>query len=53
MDGIEMRWKDAGKKLVMRLADGSRMLARRAMVVKLAEMERNVTFAGKTVEVSF
>ena len=51
--GIEMRWKDAGKKLVMRLADGSRMLAQRAMVVKLAEMERNVTFAGKTVEVSF
>jgi alpha-glucosidase (family GH31 glycosyl hydrolase) len=51
--GIEMRWKDAGKKLEMRLADGSRMLARRAMVVKLAEMERNVTFAGKTVEVSF
>jgi len=51
--GIEMRWKDAGKKLEMRLADGSRMLARRAMVVKLAEMERNVTFAGETAEVSF
>src|SRR5271168_456127 len=51
--GIEMRWKDAGKELEMRLADGSRMLARRAMVVKLAEMERNVTFAGETAEVSF
>jgi alpha-glucosidase (family GH31 glycosyl hydrolase) len=47
--GIEMRWKDAGKKLEMRLADGSRVLARRAMVVKLAEMEKNVTFAGKRV----
>jgi alpha-glucosidase (family GH31 glycosyl hydrolase) len=53
--GVEMEWKDASKKLEMRLAEGSRMISKepQAMVVRVGETTKNVTFAGKSVEISF
>jgi alpha-glucosidase (family GH31 glycosyl hydrolase) len=52
--GIQMNWNDAGKKLNMRLAEGSRMLspARRPITIHLAETKRDVIFDGKPVEIS-
>jgi hypothetical protein len=53
--GIQMTWDDAHKKLNLRLAPGSRLLAAgtKAIALQLGETKRSVTFEGKPVEVSF
>jgi alpha-glucosidase/alpha-D-xyloside xylohydrolase len=53
--GTQMAWDDTRKILGLRLAPGSRMSSpkSRAIKVQLAEVTRNITFAGKPVEVSF
>jgi alpha-glucosidase (family GH31 glycosyl hydrolase) len=53
--GIQMTWSDAERKLTLQLASGSRMLPpeRRNLTVDLAGAQRNVTFAGKSIELSF
>jgi alpha-glucosidase (family GH31 glycosyl hydrolase) len=52
--GVQMNWNDAARKLSLRLADGSRMLAakQKKFEVKLGEATKSVTFEGKPVEVS-
>jgi len=51
--GMHLTWSDAPKVLRMELAPGSRMLPldKRAMVVKVADISRSVTFDGTPVEV--
>jgi alpha-glucosidase (family GH31 glycosyl hydrolase) len=53
--GIQMAWEDAHRKLKMHLASGSRMLpsGTRAITFDLSGTNRNVTFDGKPLEVSF
>jgi alpha-glucosidase (family GH31 glycosyl hydrolase) len=53
--GIQMTWDDKRKKLSLQLAPGSRMLTREArpVIVQLGDLKRNVSFEGKSVEVSF
>jgi alpha-glucosidase/alpha-D-xyloside xylohydrolase len=53
--GIQMAWDDARRRLNLRLAPGSRMLAAgtKAITVRLGETKRSVTFEGKAVDVSF
>jgi alpha-glucosidase (family GH31 glycosyl hydrolase) len=53
--GIQMTWDDAHRKLNLRLAPGSRLLASgtKAVALQLGETKRSVTFEGKPVEVSF
>ena len=53
--GIQMTWRDAERKLTLQLASGSRMLPpeRRNLTVDLAGTQRNVTFEGKSIELSF
>ena len=53
--GIQMTWSDAERKLTLQLASGSRMLPpeRRNLTVDLAGAQRNVTFEGKSIELSF
>ena len=52
--GVQMKWNDAARKLSLRLADGSRMLAakQKKFEVKLGEATKSVTFDGKPIEVS-
>jgi len=54
--GIEMAWRDADRRLTLRLAPGSRLLppARRAVVVRVAgeKATRDVTFDGTPVELT-
>ena len=51
--GIQMQWSDSRKALRMQLAPGSRMLppGRKAVVIKLGDRTRNVTFEGKPIEI--
>jgi alpha-glucosidase (family GH31 glycosyl hydrolase) len=53
--GIQMMWNDTYRLLKLDLASGSRMLLPkpRPITVHLGEATRNVTFEGKSVEVSF
>lgn len=53
--GIEMKWNDAQKKLSLRLAEGSRMLAplRRKLEVRLGAETRQAVFEAKPTTVSF
>jgi alpha-glucosidase (family GH31 glycosyl hydrolase) len=53
--GIQVTWNEAARKLTLQLAPGSRMLPpeRRNLTVDLAGTERDVTFEGKSVELSF
>lgn len=53
--GIQMAWNNAAKKLALRLAEGSRMLppSPRSITLQLAEAKRNISFDGKSLEVSF
>jgi alpha-glucosidase/alpha-D-xyloside xylohydrolase len=53
--GIQMNWDEAGKKLSLHLAPGSRMLTPegRVFTVHLGQATRSVTFEGKPAEVSF
>jgi alpha-glucosidase/alpha-D-xyloside xylohydrolase len=55
--GIQMNWSESGRRLTLRLAEGSRMLpaGRREFEVKLvtSTTSRKVAFQGKQVEVSF
>ena len=53
--GIQMTWDDAHRKLNLRLAPGSRLLAAgtKAVTLQLGETKRSVTFEGKPVDVSF
>jgi alpha-glucosidase/alpha-D-xyloside xylohydrolase len=55
--GIEMRWQDAARRLSLRLAAGSRMLAQqgRSIDVRIAGQttSRRVAFSGKPVELRF
>ncbi len=53
--GIQMTWNDKRRTLRLSLAPGSRVLppAPRAIVVKLAETTREITFAGTPSEISF
>jgi len=50
-----MAWDDAHRKLNVRLAPGSRLLASgtKTIALQLAETKRSVTFEGRPVEVSF
>jgi alpha-glucosidase (family GH31 glycosyl hydrolase) len=52
--GIVIAWKDGVKTLSLKLAPGSRMLSPglRKITVKLREVEKNIAFAGKPVEIS-
>jgi alpha-glucosidase/alpha-D-xyloside xylohydrolase len=51
--GTQMDWNDARRVLTLRLAAGSRMLARQKIEVKLQETTRTVEFDGHPVEVKF
>ena len=53
--GIQVAWNEAARKLTLQLAPGSRMLPpeRRNLTVDLAGTKRDVTFEGKSVELSF
>jgi alpha-glucosidase/alpha-D-xyloside xylohydrolase len=53
--GIEMTWMEGERKFRLRLAPGSRLLppTPRAITVRLAEIERNLEFGGRPIEVSF
>jgi hypothetical protein len=52
--GIEASWRDAGRRLALRLAPGSRMLppARRPIEVRVAgeKSSKSVAFDGRRVE---
>jgi hypothetical protein len=52
--GVAMHWDDRGRRLLLRLADGSRMRPplERRMEVRLApaEASRTVVFSGEPVE---
>jgi alpha-glucosidase/alpha-D-xyloside xylohydrolase len=52
--GVQMKWTDAARKLSLRLADGSRILAskQKKFDVKLGDATKQVVFEGKPVEVS-
>ena len=53
--GIRMEWKDAARRLTLRLAEGSRMLPplRRVLEVRVApgKATRRVVFDGTPVDV--
>jgi alpha-glucosidase/alpha-D-xyloside xylohydrolase len=53
--GIDMSWNDARRALSLKLADGSRMLPplTRPIKVKLEGQQREVSFNGRPIEVSF
>jgi alpha-glucosidase (family GH31 glycosyl hydrolase) len=53
--GLQMTWNDAAGILSLRLASGSRMLPpqRRELAVDFEGTRRNVTFQGKSIELSF
>jgi alpha-glucosidase (family GH31 glycosyl hydrolase) len=51
--GIQMNWHDSGRKLDLELAPGSRLLGSRSIEVQLQGITKKVTFAGKTISVSF
>jgi alpha-glucosidase (family GH31 glycosyl hydrolase) len=53
--GIQMTWNDARKNLTLELAPGSRMLSSepKPITVQLGQVNRNVTFNGKRVDVAF
>jgi alpha-glucosidase/alpha-D-xyloside xylohydrolase len=53
--GIEMSWNDAGRRLQMQLASGSKMLQplRPAIEVTVADKRRQVDFIGHPIEVRF
>jgi len=53
VDGDANGLNDARRVLTLRLASGSRMLARRKIDVKLRETVHSVEFDGRPVEVSF
>jgi alpha-glucosidase (family GH31 glycosyl hydrolase) len=54
--GIDMAWRDAARRLTLRLAPGSRMLppVRRALEVRIVggQVTRTVVFGGKPVEIT-
>ena len=52
--GVAMKWEDVGSKLGLRLAEGSRMLARgrKRFEVRVGGKTRSVVFEGKPLEVS-
>jgi len=52
--GVQMNWNDAARKLSLRLAEDSRMLAskQKKFDVKLGEATKQVAFEGKPIEVS-
>jgi alpha-glucosidase (family GH31 glycosyl hydrolase) len=52
--GIQMRWDDKSRKLHLELAPGSHMLTHEAkpIIVQMGEVKKNISFAGKPVEVS-
>jgi alpha-glucosidase (family GH31 glycosyl hydrolase) len=52
--GVQMNWNDAARRLSLRLADGSRMLAskQKKFDVKLGDVTKQVVFEGKPIEVS-
>ena len=51
--GIQMSWDDARRTLTLSLAPGSRMLApgRRALAVRMGQIERRAAFEGRTLVV--
>jgi alpha-glucosidase/alpha-D-xyloside xylohydrolase len=53
--GTLMNWRDSDRTLHLRLSPGSRLLGPvpRVITVKVGEITRSVTFAGKPVDVSF
>jgi len=52
--GVQMNWNDTARKLSLRLANGSRMLAskQKKFDVKLGDATKQIVFDGKPVEVS-
>jgi alpha-glucosidase (family GH31 glycosyl hydrolase) len=52
--GVQMDWADPARKLNLRLASGSRMLApgRKEFEVKVGEKTRSVVFVGKPIEIA-
>jgi alpha-glucosidase/alpha-D-xyloside xylohydrolase len=51
--GIEMAWADSRKTLTLRLAQGSKVLGRRELQVKVGKTAKQATFEGRTVQVRF
>jgi alpha-glucosidase (family GH31 glycosyl hydrolase) len=53
--GIDMSWNDARRALSLKLADGSRMLPplTRPLKVELRDQQREVSFDGRPIEVTF
>jgi alpha-glucosidase (family GH31 glycosyl hydrolase) len=51
--GIQMNWRDSGKKLELELAPGSRLLESRPIEVQLQGITKKVNFVGKPVSISF
>jgi alpha-glucosidase (family GH31 glycosyl hydrolase) len=52
--GVQMKWDDSGRKLSLRLAEGSRMLVpgKKRFEIKVGDKTRSVVFDGKPVEVT-
>jgi alpha-glucosidase/alpha-D-xyloside xylohydrolase len=52
--GVQMNWNDPARKLSLRLADGSRMLAskQKKFDVKFGDVTKQIAFEGKPIEVS-
>jgi alpha-glucosidase (family GH31 glycosyl hydrolase) len=52
--GIQMNWNDAGKRLRLRLAPGSRMLPplRRPIIAKLEGVSKEFEFDGRPIEIA-
>jgi alpha-glucosidase (family GH31 glycosyl hydrolase) len=51
--GLELAWADARKTLTVRLARGSKLLARRELEVKLGAAAKRATFEGRPLQVRF
>jgi alpha-glucosidase (family GH31 glycosyl hydrolase) len=51
--GMAMSWADAGKTLTVRLAQGSKVLGKRELEVKVGKATKRAAFEGRTVQVKF
>ncbi|HTS63691.1 MAG TPA: TIM-barrel domain-containing protein [Candidatus Acidoferrales bacterium] len=51
--GMELSWADARKTLSVRLARGSKVLAKRELQVKMGEATRRAVFDGRALQIRF
>jgi alpha-glucosidase (family GH31 glycosyl hydrolase) len=49
--GMAMSWSDAQKTLTVRLAQGSKVLGKRELEVKMGQTTKHATFEGRTLQV--